>query len=500
MSAEVGENAVDIALKVAIALTSVGAEYFVGGSLASSLQGEPRATNDIDFVISLPAGQVNALRDALGQDFEVDADMLRDAVLHARSANAFYLPVVTKIDFFGRGYEPFDESEFSRRRAAVVRASGESLVVKSAEDTVLRKLLWFREAARSPRSSGATSCPSSASARVLSMMPTWTCGRHASTSQSCSRGPETRGAPSYRVANSWLLPGAPLSENGKRDDPTKQAIHRFQRGAFPDCPAEQSPLPEGDFFGVDGRRALFLAYAKRITRSPIEAERFAPIGGASSMGCGEFNSLSLSQRDAASRRVNVFLFDPVAEPQNLPCKLRQLAPCRANLDPPPTQLDANGRAPFRCRVFQGLASKCSSQPSPDLSHDIVLRFPLQLARADQLPHKYTLEADDGTLTLERTLGEDGRANDDALVELAFEHLPETHRYRLTCDDGESPPYTVFDFSTLQELQNNFLSSVVAVDLQIPAGALARAAQPASAVAADDTSSNSSSDDDEGDTA
>lgn len=58
-------------------------------------------------------------------------------------ANA--LPVVTKIDFFGRGYEPFDESEFSRRRVTVVRASGESLVVKSAEDTVLRKLLWFRE-------------------------------------------------------------------------------------------------------------------------------------------------------------------------------------------------------------------------------------------------------------------------------------------------------------------------------------------------------------------
>jgi hypothetical protein len=77
MSAEVGENAIDIALKVAAALTSVGAEYFLGGSLASSLQGEPRATNDIDFVIALPAGRVNALRDTLGGDFEVDADMLR---------------------------------------------------------------------------------------------------------------------------------------------------------------------------------------------------------------------------------------------------------------------------------------------------------------------------------------------------------------------------------------------------------------------------------------
>lgn len=145
MAAEGGENAIDIALKVAHALTSVGAEYFVGGSLASSLQGEPRATNDIDFVISLSVGKVDALREALGDEFEVDTDMLRDAVLHARSANAFYLPVVTKIDFFGRGYEPFDESEFSRRRPVVVRASGESLVVKSAEDTVLRKLLWFRE-------------------------------------------------------------------------------------------------------------------------------------------------------------------------------------------------------------------------------------------------------------------------------------------------------------------------------------------------------------------
>jgi hypothetical protein len=46
---------------------------------------------------------------------------------------------------FGRGYEPFDESEFSRRRPVVVSGRGESIMVKSAEDTVLRKLLWFRE-------------------------------------------------------------------------------------------------------------------------------------------------------------------------------------------------------------------------------------------------------------------------------------------------------------------------------------------------------------------
>jgi len=52
MAAEVGANAIDMALTVARALTSIGANYFLGGSLASSLRGEPRATNDIDFVIT----------------------------------------------------------------------------------------------------------------------------------------------------------------------------------------------------------------------------------------------------------------------------------------------------------------------------------------------------------------------------------------------------------------------------------------------------------------
>lgn len=146
MAGDVLEDALAIALRVAISIESNGGEYFLGGSLASSLQGEPRATNDIDFVVSLPLGRLDAFRQSLGDDFELDVEMLRDALLHARTANAFYLPLVTKIDFFGRSYEAFDESEFSRRRKVTVRSSGENLFLKSPEDTVLRKLLWYREA------------------------------------------------------------------------------------------------------------------------------------------------------------------------------------------------------------------------------------------------------------------------------------------------------------------------------------------------------------------
>lgn len=138
------EDVIDVALRVARALESVGASYFVGGSLASSLHGEPRATNDIDFVIDIPLGKVPALAAALGGDFEVDGDMLRDAVRQGRSANVFYLPLAMKIDFFGNAHAAYDEAEFLRRRAVQVRGA-HTLVVKSAEDTILRKLLWFRD-------------------------------------------------------------------------------------------------------------------------------------------------------------------------------------------------------------------------------------------------------------------------------------------------------------------------------------------------------------------
>jgi len=144
MVPEPGVDAVGVALRVGAAIEAAGGAYFVGGSLASSFQGEPRATNDVDIVLELPLGRVDRLVAALGPEFEVDTDMLRDALLHGRSCNIFYLPIVMKVDLFGVGPAPFDESEFARRRPVVVRGA-QALVIKSPEDTVLRKLLWYRE-------------------------------------------------------------------------------------------------------------------------------------------------------------------------------------------------------------------------------------------------------------------------------------------------------------------------------------------------------------------
>ncbi len=67
------------------------------------------------------------------------------ALLNTRSCNIFYVPTVVKLDLFAVGRSPFDASEFARRSRVVVRPPAGSLVVKSPEDTVLRKLLWYQE-------------------------------------------------------------------------------------------------------------------------------------------------------------------------------------------------------------------------------------------------------------------------------------------------------------------------------------------------------------------
>lgn len=137
-------DVIDVTLRVTAALEQVGIGYFLGGSLASSLQGEPRSTNDIDLVVDLREADVTALVSALGPDFDVDGEALRRAARERSSWNVFFLPLLTKIDLFVLRGDPFDASEFARRTRVEVRP-GQGLSVKSPEDTVLRKLLWFRD-------------------------------------------------------------------------------------------------------------------------------------------------------------------------------------------------------------------------------------------------------------------------------------------------------------------------------------------------------------------
>ena len=134
----------DVALRIARALEALGVRYLVGGSVASSLLGEPRATNDIDFLVELTESQVTPFSISLGPDFAVDEPALIDAVRKQGSWNIFYLPLVTKIDLFIKTDDPFDESELMRRHFVTLGAGGLGLYVASPEDLVVKKLSWYR--------------------------------------------------------------------------------------------------------------------------------------------------------------------------------------------------------------------------------------------------------------------------------------------------------------------------------------------------------------------
>lgn len=136
-------DVVDVTLLVAGALERTKIGYFLGGSLATSFQGEPRATNDVDLVVALAPEQVRDFVAALGPDFDVDEEALHRAARERTSWNIIYAPAVTKIDLFMLRDEPYDQAEFARRRRIDVRP-GQGLYIKSPEDSVLRKLLWYR--------------------------------------------------------------------------------------------------------------------------------------------------------------------------------------------------------------------------------------------------------------------------------------------------------------------------------------------------------------------
>lgn len=138
-------EALQVLFEFVAVLEELGLAYHVGGSCASSIHGLPRQTQDIDMVVDMDLAVVPALIAKLERDFYLDPELLRDAVTSRASFNAVHYDSALKIDVFVRGIGAFDVEEFVRSQPVVVQGSPERhVVVKTAEDTVLRKLQGYR--------------------------------------------------------------------------------------------------------------------------------------------------------------------------------------------------------------------------------------------------------------------------------------------------------------------------------------------------------------------
>jgi hypothetical protein len=133
------------ALAVARVLDEQGVRWFLGGSLASSLYGIPRATLDADIVADLRPTHVQPMIRALADEWYVDEDAVRQAIHDRRSFNLIHFESAMKVDVFVPKLRRFDGGQFVRvTRIAVAGGDGISLPVCSVEDIVAAKLEWFR--------------------------------------------------------------------------------------------------------------------------------------------------------------------------------------------------------------------------------------------------------------------------------------------------------------------------------------------------------------------
>jgi hypothetical protein len=119
--------------------------YAVGGSLASSLAGEPRSTIDVDLVVELEPRHVEALIERLSPRFYIPVDRLRRAVREKLSVSLVDQQSVMKVDLFVAGGTPLDADGLARRQPFVPPSLDRPVYVDTPEDVLLQKLRWYRK-------------------------------------------------------------------------------------------------------------------------------------------------------------------------------------------------------------------------------------------------------------------------------------------------------------------------------------------------------------------
>ena len=122
-----------------------GIPYALVGSVASSIYGEPRATNDVDLVIQIGTDDVGRLLAAFPADrfYVPPEEVLLVELARAQGAhlNIIALEAMTKADLYPLPAN--QRSWFARRRTLEV--AGRQVWVAAPEVIILHKLLFLRE-------------------------------------------------------------------------------------------------------------------------------------------------------------------------------------------------------------------------------------------------------------------------------------------------------------------------------------------------------------------
>lgn len=134
-----------VTLKVLEVFEKLKIPYYIGGSLASSAFGVPRATLDVDLVADIRPEDATVISQLLDDEFFIDVDMILKAIQDRSSFNIIHLETMFKIDIFILKERAFDQMAFSRRvQKSLSEESSRKFIFATPEDIILNKLEWYQ--------------------------------------------------------------------------------------------------------------------------------------------------------------------------------------------------------------------------------------------------------------------------------------------------------------------------------------------------------------------
>jgi hypothetical protein len=132
-----------IASLLAQILNTANVPYYITGGVAAIAHGEPRATIDLDVVISIDLADLPTL----AANFEANGfyvagltDVMSGSL---RCLNITHLETIENVDLMISGQEEYDLVKFDRSRSYTLPGSGE-VAIASPEDVIISKLIWRR--------------------------------------------------------------------------------------------------------------------------------------------------------------------------------------------------------------------------------------------------------------------------------------------------------------------------------------------------------------------
>ncbi|MGD0077345.1 MAG: hypothetical protein ABSB91_01825 [Sedimentisphaerales bacterium] len=119
--------------------------YAIGGSMASSVYGTVRFTQDADITVEPFGPTADKFFEILKNDFYISKEAMYQALQSRGSFNIIHFATAFKIDIFIQADNDFQKQVLSRSKKLRLGGRGKQMSFVSPEDIVLLKLDWFKQ-------------------------------------------------------------------------------------------------------------------------------------------------------------------------------------------------------------------------------------------------------------------------------------------------------------------------------------------------------------------